>query len=86
MKIRWRLTWFGIGFTALVLVGFILLISVLVSGSAQTDQDTLLSSIADDAAAALSTVEGAQLQPSVPPVLPDSSTSDQPFLTVSDDA
>ena len=86
MKIRWRLTWFAIGFTALVLVGFILLISVLVSGSAQTDQDTLLSSIADDAAAALSTVEGAQLQPSVPPVLPDSSTSDQPFLTVSDDA
>ena len=85
MKIRWRLTWFGIGFTALVLVGFILLISLLVAGTAQTEQDDLLSGAVDEAAAALSTVDGSQLQPSVPPVLPDSSTSDQPFLTVFDD-
>ncbi len=85
MKIRWRLTWYGIWFTALVLVGFILLISVLVAGSAQTEQDDLLSGAADEAAAALSTVDGSQLRPSVPPVLADSSTSDQPFLTVFDD-
>jgi len=84
VRIRWRLTWYGIGSTALVLVGFILVIGVLVSGTAQKDQDELLVGAAEEAAAALSTVSISQLESSVPPVLPDSSTSDQPFLTVLD--
>lgn len=85
MKIRSRLTWYGVGLTALVLTGFILLISVLVAGSAQSDQDKLLSSTADDAATALSAVEGDDLGAFVPPVLPDASSSNLTFYTVYDD-
>ncbi len=86
MKIRWRLTWYGIGFTAISLIGFIVLINILVVGTAQQDQDDLLSGMADEAVATLSTVDGEQLAPSVPPVLPDASTSDQPFITVYDES
>ncbi|GMR02741.1 MAG: HAMP domain-containing sensor histidine kinase [Acidimicrobiia bacterium] len=86
MKIRWRLTWYGIGFTAISLIGFIVLINVLVVGTAQQDQDDLLSGMADEAVATLSTVGGEKLAPSVPPVLPDASTSDQPFITVYDES
>lgn len=84
MRIRWRLTWFGIGFTALVLVGFILLISVLVIGSASQDQEDLLASVADEAAGGLGEIDVAVVQVSIPPVLPDATTSDQTFITVYD--
>ncbi len=86
MKIRWRLTWYGIGFTALSLVGFIILILLLVAGSARQDQDDLLTTMADEAAQALSGLDPADAEAILPPVLPDASTSDQPFITVYDDA
>lgn len=85
MKIRWRLTWYGIGFTALSLAGFIVVINLLVVGSAQQDQDELLSQIADEAAESLSEVASNQLTQSVLPAVPDASTSDQPFFTVYDE-
>ena len=86
MKIRWRLTWYGIGFTALVLVGIIFLLSALISGSAANDQDELLSDMADDAAVELSSTEVAAAEPVAPPGVPDAETSDQPFLSVYDDS
>jgi len=85
MKIRWRLTWYGIGFTALSLVAFIVIINLLVMGSAQQDQDEALSQIADEAAAALSTVDAEALASSSLPLLPNTSTSSQPFVIVYDD-
>jgi len=85
MKIRWRLTWYGIGFTALSLVVFIVVINFLVVGSAQKDQDELLGRIADEAAAALAEVDAVELTQSVPPAIPDSTVSDQAFFTVYDD-
>ncbi|MCL1594453.1 MAG: HAMP domain-containing histidine kinase [Actinomycetia bacterium] len=86
MKIRWRLTWYGIGFTALSLVGFVILILLLVAGSARQDQDDLLMSMADEAASALSELGSDTAGAVLPPVLPDATTSDQPFITVYDDA
>ncbi len=85
MKIRWRLTWYGIGFTALSLVVFIVVINFLVIGSAQKDQDALLGRIADEAAAALAEVDTVDLTRSVPPAIPDATVSDQAFFTVYDD-
>jgi signal transduction histidine kinase len=84
MKIRWRLTWFGICFTALVLVGFILLISILVVGSASQDQEELLADAAGEAADALGSVDVVRIDVSIPPVLPAAATSDQTFITVYD--
>ncbi len=85
MKIRWRLTWYGVGFTALVLVGIIFLLGVLISGSAASDQDVLLSDMADDAAVEFLTTDVRTSEPVAPPGIPDADTSDQPFLTVYDD-
>ncbi|MFV1999633.1 MAG: sensor histidine kinase [Acidimicrobiia bacterium] len=85
MKIRWRLTWYGIGFTALSLTGFVVLILILVSGTARQDQDDLLGGMADEAAAALSTVDPVDAETVVPPLLPDAASSDQPFITVFDE-
>ncbi len=85
MKIRWRLTWYGIGFTALSLVVFIVVINFLVVGSAQKDQDELLGRIADEAATALAEVDADELTQSVPPAIPDADVSDQAFFTVYDD-
>ncbi|MFV1969733.1 MAG: sensor histidine kinase [Acidimicrobiia bacterium] len=86
MRIRWRLTWFGIGFTALVLVGFILILSLLIAGTASSEQDALLVGIAVETAAELDVASAGVIDVPVPPVLPDASTSDQPFLTVYDEA
>jgi len=85
MKIRWRLTWYGIGFTALSLAVFIIVINFLVVGSAQKDQDELLGRIADEAATALADVDADELTQSVLPVIPDATVSDQAFFTVYDD-
>lgn len=85
MKIRWRLTWYGLGFTALSLAVFIVVINLLVVGSAQQDQDALLSQIADEAAGALADVGSNELTQSVLPAIPDASTSDRPFFTVYDE-
>ncbi len=85
MKIRWRLTRYGIGFTALSLVVFIVVINLLVVGSAQQDQDGLLGTIADEAADALGDIDAIEVMQPVPPALPDAGISDQPFLTVYDD-
>jgi len=85
MKIRWRLTWYGIGFTALSLTGFVVLILILVSGTARQDQDNLLVGMADEAATALSTVDPVDTETGVPPLLPDAASSDQPFITVYDE-
>ena len=85
MKIRWRLTWYGIGFTALTLVGFIVVIVLLVEGTAGEDQDTQLSAIADEAAASIEQADPAAVQPGVPPLAIDATTSDQPFTTVYDE-
>jgi two-component system, OmpR family, sensor kinase len=85
VKIRWRLTWYGIGFTALSLAVFIVVINLLVVGSAQQDQDDLLSQIADEAAGALTDVDSSQLTQPVLPAIPDASNSDQPFFTVYDE-
>jgi two-component system OmpR family sensor kinase len=84
MRIRWRLTWYGIGFTAMSLFVFMILILLLVAGSGGNDQDVLLSSIADDAATVISGADAEQLSPTSTPVLLDASTSDQPFITVYD--
>lgn len=91
MRIRWRLTWYGIGFTALSLAGFVVLISLLISGTADKEQDVLLASIADEAAVSLSTVDTATLDPTTlgpgpAELVPDASTSDLPFLSVHDEA
>jgi signal transduction histidine kinase len=86
VRIRWRLTWYGIGFTALSLVGFMLLILLLISGSAGDEQDMLLSSIADEAAESLSTVDPSTFGPGPSELVPDASTSDLPFLSVHDEA
>ena len=86
MRIRWRLTWYGIGFTALSLVGFVILITLLVEGTAEADQDTLLGTIADEAAAAVSGADATALTVGVPDLVPDASTSNQPFTTIYDDA
>jgi len=85
VKIRWRLTWYGLGFTALSLAVFIVVINLLVVGSAQQDQDALLSQIADEAAGALADVGSNELTQSVLPAIPDASTSDRPFFTVYDE-
>ena len=85
MKIRWRLTWYGIGFTALTLTGFIILIVLLVEGSAGQDQDQLLSTIADEAAESIAVTDSADLLAGVPPLVVDAETSDQPFTTVYDE-
>lgn len=85
MKIRWRLTWYGIGFTALTLVGFIIVIVLLVEGSAGEDQDRLLSTIADEAATSLGTAQSDDLRAGIPPLAVDAETSDQPFTTVYDE-
>ncbi len=85
MKIRWRLTWYGIGFTALSLTVFIGVITLLVVGSAQQDQDELLGTVADEIAASLAEAGAVDLTPAVPPVLPDAPASDQPFFMVYDD-
>lgn len=84
MKIRWRLTWYGVGFTAIVLVGIIFLLGVLVSSSAANDQDELLSGMADETAAELASGDVQASEPIVPPGVPDASTSDHPFLTAYD--
>lgn len=84
MKIRWRLTWYGVGFTAIVLVGIIFLLGVLVSSSAANDQDELLSGMANETAAELASGDVQASEPIVPPGVPDASTSDHPFLTVYD--
>ncbi len=86
VRIRWRLTWYGVGFTAVVLVGIISLLGVLISGSATNDQEALLSAMADQAAAGLSTTDVHASEPVVSPGVPDADTSDQPFLTVYDDS
>lgn len=86
MRIRWRLTWYGIGFTALSLVGFVILITLLVEGTAATDQDTMLGAIADEAALAVSEADAGVLTAGIPELVPDASTSDQPFTTIFDEA
>lgn len=85
MRIRWRLTWYGIGFTALSLVGFVILITLLVEGTAAADQDTLLGTIADEAAGDVSGTDASALTTGIPELVPDASTSDQPFTTVYDE-
>ncbi|MGI9666653.1 MAG: HAMP domain-containing sensor histidine kinase [Acidimicrobiia bacterium] len=85
MKIRWRLTWYGIGLTALALLGFLILIILLAQATASDEQDALLSAIADDAAESISTAQTDVFDIGVPPFAPDSSTSDQPFTTVYDE-
>lgn len=85
MRIRWRLTWYGIGFTALTLVGFVILITLLVEGTAAADQDTLLGTIADEAAADVAGADADALTAGIPELVPDASTSDQPFTTIYDE-
>lgn len=85
MRIRWRLTWYGIGFTALSLVAIIVVILLLVQGSAGQDQDTALATIADETAATL-TNESVALDGTVAPITPDSSSSDQVFIAVFDES
>ncbi len=80
MRIRWRLTWYGIGFTALTLVGFTILIVLLVEGSAGQDQDQLLSTIADEAAESIAGVDSADVgtgleMGGVSPLVVDAETS-----------
>jgi len=86
MKIRWRLAWYGVGLTAAVLALFIILITALLVGSAGDDQDELLAGIADDAASSLATVVVGEADQGNPLLLPDGSTSDQPFTTIYDEA
>ncbi len=86
MRIRWRLTWYGIGFTALSLAGFIVVIVILVEGNAAQDQDLVLAGIADEAAIALGNADTTDLDLVVPPLVPDAETSDQTFSTVYDEA
>lgn len=85
MKIRWRLTWYGIGFTALSLAGFIIVIILLVAGSSGEDQDKLLAGIADGSADVIESLD-APLELSSSPLVVDANVSDQPFTTVYDDS
>lgn len=85
MRIRWRLTWYSIGFTALSLLVIILAIVVLVQGSAGQDQDVALSNAADETSASLAS-EAVRFDGSAPAIVPDATGSDQVFLAVYDES